>query len=61
VRNLHESKVAITIVGGAICRIFTCDPVNRRGGIGICTEHDEVVVSLATRGINTFLVIQAEH
>lgn len=57
---LNDSEVAITVVIRAIRRIFARDPIIRTCRRAIL-EHYEVVIPLATCGINTFLVIESEH
>lgn len=58
--HFNDGEVAIAIVIGAIRRIFTRDPVIRMRRRTIL-EHYEVVIPLATCGVNTFLVIEVEQ
>jgi hypothetical protein len=58
--DLNDRKVAITVRIRAIRRILARDPVIRTGRRSIL-EYHEVVISLAARGINTFLIVEREQ
>ena len=58
--QLNHREVAITVLIRAIRRVLASDPVIRTRWCTVL-EYYEVMIPLATRGINAFSAIEPEH